>query len=82
TNGKFYEMTGYMKHVSADDMALMAFLTLSDPSLDYYQTAHIADYNTLTSVMKHHLKQNLLKAMHLCRHLQHSLTKLQASLLK
>lgn len=52
TNGKFYEMTGSMKHISTDDMALMAFLTLSDPSLEYYQTPHVADYNTLTGSLE------------------------------
>lgn len=48
TNGKFYEMTGSMNDVSADDMALLAFLTMSDPTLDYYQTSHVADYGTLS----------------------------------
>lgn len=52
TNGKFYEMTGSMKDVSADDMALLAFLTMADPTLDYYKTAHVADYDTLNGSLR------------------------------
>ena len=48
TNGKFYEMSGNMRDISTEDMALLAFLTMADPTLDYYKTAHLADYGTLS----------------------------------
>jgi hypothetical protein len=37
-----------MRDVSTADMALLAFLTMADPTLNYNKTSHLADYGTLS----------------------------------